>query len=370
MSSSKYNPRNSSLISRREFMKTMGMFGAAGALSVAGGGLLSGCAKKEAELAKASVQFNWIMNVEFAGFFAAEKEGYYKEENLELDFATGGPSISAGPLLDSRQKDLGCMASSVDLIKFIGQGARLACFATMFQRSPAGLMYIKKHPDGKEGVVIDTPEAAKGKRIGIQGGPNLPWRVICKQAGLDIEKDMEVVQVGFDPSPLIDGTVDGYWCFATNQPGVLRAQGYEVGVLDAYEWGYKVPGNFMLTHQDYLKEHKDIVTRFLRGTIKGWAWANSHAEDIARYTVDKYGAELKLDLAQQTDEVKEQVPYMTSSLVEEKGLLWSNMEDWENAVKILKDMGELDVDVDIKQVVTTELLEEVYKAGKSALGQG
>ncbi len=347
-------------LSRRDFLKLAGLTGAAGALGAVGGGLLSGCTPKELTT---SLQLGWIACTQYAGEFAADSKGYYTDEKLTVDIAPGGPGIPPQSLVDSRAKDIGIASSSVDSIKANIEGARLIAFASEMQRSPAGLMYIIKDPDGKPGTIIDTPEAAKGKRIGLQA-LILAWRVVCAKAGIDPETDMEIVTVGFDPTPLIDGTVDAYWGFSTNQKVILEKMGYEVGFLDAYEWGYKVPGNFVICHQDYYKENKNLLERFTRATIKGWKYALENPGEIAHYTVDHFGEKYGLEYENEYQQVIAETPFLKTPFTEKHGLMAVNMEDWENAARILVDMGEIDKAPDINKIATTEIIDAVYKNGR------
>lgn len=347
-------------INRRKFLKYAGHACAMGAVGLAGGSLLTGCSPKELAT---TVQFGWIANTQFAGYYAADIKGYYDDEKLVVDLAPGGPGISPGGLVDSRQKDIGLFSASVDLVKANSEGTKLFAFATQFERSPSGLIYIIKHPDGTPGTIIDTPEAAKGKRIGLQS-ILLAWRVVCQQAGLDIENDMEIVNVGYDPTPLLDGTVDGYWGFSTNQMITLQNMGYEVGFLDAYDWGYKVPGNFIACQQDFYNENKEVLERFTRASILGWAYSNGHTDEMAKYTVDIFGEDYGLVYEDEQAQIKAQIPYMDTPFMQEHGMMYVNMEDWENAIKILTDMGEISGSIDIKNIATTEIVDAVYKKGR------
>src|SRR5882757_5277138 len=38
-------------------------------------------------------QASWINDAEFAGYFAALDNGYYKDEGLEINYASGGPDV-------------------------------------------------------------------------------------------------------------------------------------------------------------------------------------------------------------------------------------------------------------------------------------
>lgn len=344
-------------ISRREFLKGAAAIG----LLTLGGAPLAGCAKTPS---KVRTQFLWIKNAEFAGFYAAETQGYFKDEGLEVELLAGGPGIDTQQIMDAKQAEIGLHGSGSAFLMAVAAGSKTTCFASVFQRSPAGLMYLTDNP-------IATPQDAVGKRIGLQDGATQAWQVICAQAGLNMETDMEIITVSYDPSPLLDGTVDGYWCYATNQPGIVRLQGYEVGILDPWDFGYHSYGNFAMVHNDYLESNREAVVKWLRASIKGWVYANSHVDEIVQYVIDTYGKDYDLSYEQQHDETLTQIDYMVSDLTKEKGLLWFDKAIWEDNIQILIDLGEMDAAdaPNVDDFTTYEVLEEVYKDGKGALGQ-
>lgn len=347
-------------VSRRQFLKGVG---AIGLLTLGGSSLAAACGRA-ASPTQVRTQFLWIKNAEFAGFYAADIKGYYKDEGLEIEFLAGGPGVDVQAVMDTKQAEVGLHGSGSAFIKAVTTGSPSTCFATVFQRSPAGLMYLMDNP-------IPTPQDAVGKRIGLQPGATQAWQVIMAKAGLDMEKDMEIVTVSWDPAPLLDGTVDGYWCYATNQPGIVRMKGYEVGVLDPWDWGFHSYGNFAFVHNDYLKSNKDAVVKWLRASIKGWVYANSHVDEIVQYVIDTFGKDYDLSFEQQKDEATAQIDYMVSDLTSEKGLFWFDKQVWQDNIQMLVDLGELESGEapDVEKFTTYKILEEVYKKGKAALGQ-
>ncbi len=339
-------------ITRRDFMKGMG---AIGLLSL-GGSALAACAPKEPDHVR--TQFLWIKNSEFNGFYAADIKGFYEEEGLTVDLMAGGPGVDTMTIMDAKQAEVGLHGSGSSFINAVSGGSKNIMFAGVFQRSPAGLMYMMDNP-------IATPQDAIGKRIGLQPGATQGWQIICAQNDLDCENDMEIVTVSWDPSVLADGTVDGYWCYATNQPGILRLQGYEVGVLDPWDWGFRSYGNFAIVHEDFLEENFDTVVAWTRASIQGWVYANNNIDEITQYTVDTFGPDYDLDMEQQVDEATAQIAYMESPTTKEKGLFWFDKQVWHENIDTLLELGELEPEdaPDVDKLSTYEVLEEVYKNG-------
>ncbi len=350
----------SNQISRRSFLKGTVVVTAAGLVTVYGSTLLAGCAPKSSGPANVRFQPSWIPDVQNGGIYAAISQGYYSDSELTVEILPGGPGILGGAVVDSGDAELGEMASSVDLVKAVSQGTRLVTVATAFQRSPAGLAYIKQHPDGTAGADYSGgPAALRGKRVGITGGVNLPWRVMCAEVGLDPEADFEIVSTGYDLAPLLDGTVEAIWCFLTNQPGMVRGMGYDLGVIDSYEWGYKVPGNFYITKPTYLEDNLDVAARWLSATRKGWEYTNSNCTPICEEITAKLAESYGTELGQQVVQCQDQIPFMESALTKEKGLLYINVEDWENAIRIMSDIGELETVPKVEDFVNMEVLKKI-----------
>ena len=47
-----------------------------------------------AEAAKVRLQLQWAPQAQFAGYFAAAAQGYYKAENLDVTILDGGPTMA------------------------------------------------------------------------------------------------------------------------------------------------------------------------------------------------------------------------------------------------------------------------------------
>jgi len=339
-------------VSRRDFMKGMG---AIGLLSL-GGSALAGCGPKEPD--KIRTQFLWIKNSEFNGFYAAETQGFYADEGLEVELLAGGPGVDTQQIMDAKQAEIGLHGSGSSFINAVAGGSKNIMFGAVFQRSPAGLMYLEDNP-------IATPQDAVGKRIGLQDGATQGWQVICSRNDIDCENDMEIVSVSWDPSVLADGTVDGYWCYATNQPGILRLQGFDVGVLDPWDWGLRTYGNFAIVHEDFLEDNFETVVKWTRASIRGWVYANNNIEEVTQYTVDTFGPDYDLNMEQQVDEATAQIDYMESDLTAQKGLFWYDRQIWHDNIDMLIELGELEEadKPDVDEMTTFKVLEEVYKDG-------
>jgi len=50
---------------------------------------------------------------------------------------------------------------------------------------------------------------------------------------------------------------------------------------------------------------------------------------------------------------------MESALTKKKGLLYVNLDDWESAIKIMKDIGEIEKVPKVEDLATTAVLDSI-----------
>jgi NitT/TauT family transport system substrate-binding protein len=80
-------------------------------------------------------QFSWFHRAEFAGFYAADRLGYFTEEGLAVSFVEAGPNIDfVGPVATG-QAQFG-VAQPPDLILARGAGKPVRSIAVIYRRSP------------------------------------------------------------------------------------------------------------------------------------------------------------------------------------------------------------------------------------------
>jgi hypothetical protein len=102
--------------------------------------------------------------------------------------------------------------------------------------------------------------------------------------------------------------------------------------------------------------------------IKGWELNRKDIAAGARKTFELYGRDNSLDLAQQTEENKRQMPLMESSVTEEKGLFQMSLEDVAGPqYEALRRAG-VEPLPDVESFVTLDVLDAAYQGKTSLLG--
>src|SRR3954471_9830033 len=88
-----------------------------------------------AALDPVSMQLKWKHQFQFAGYYQALEQGFYRDAGLDVTIREGGPGIDVAETVAGGKQDFGVCTSSV-LRDWIA-GRRLVVLAAIFQRSPA-----------------------------------------------------------------------------------------------------------------------------------------------------------------------------------------------------------------------------------------
>jgi NitT/TauT family transport system substrate-binding protein len=168
---------------------------AAGGLA-AGGSLLS-IGAHAAGKHKINMQLGWLIGGNQLGEVVAKNLGYFEKEDIDFQIQPGGPSIDGVAVVASGRFELGQVSSSPSLMLAVSQGLPIKCFAVGIQKHPYCFFSLKKNP-------IRTAQDMVGKKIGIQATGVILLRALLAKNKI-AEKDVTIVTIGADMSPLLTG---------------------------------------------------------------------------------------------------------------------------------------------------------------------
>lgn len=303
---------------------------------------------------KVGLQFVFIKNVQFAGSFFADQNGYWEDEGLDVEMMAGGPNIAVEPVVTSGKALVG-VAHTAQAVNAIKNGADLQIIGAAFQKNPFVLISQAKNP-------IKTPEELPGKKIGVQA-LDLPVFEAFLTANKIDKKSFEIVPLQADPTPLVTGELDGIMGFYSNEPNFLRIKGVEPYNLLFDDFNYPLLEEVYIVKKSNLKDpakRKQIVS-LMKGESKGWSDAVADVDKSADLAVNTYGKDLKLDMKQQVLAMTSEVDLVLTPDTEKFGLFWMTDDSVSGTVGSLK-LGGVDATEDM---FTNEVLEEVY-ADKAA----
>ena len=240
----------------------------------------SGDAGASADFGEISVQYSWIKNEEFAGEFYAYENGYYDEAGFSNVVGVAGPDTGVAKLLSGSVQFALTDAASVGAA-VAEQDAPLKIIATTFQKNPFTILSLK------DGANIATPQDLIGKKIGVQDSNASVFKALLAANGIT-EDQLTIVPVDFDPTPLMNGDVDGFMAYLTNEAITVEMAGYEVTNLAYAENGLPYVAESYAVTDDYLANNKDLIKAFLIAEIKGWTDTFTQPIDDTVALVTKY----------------------------------------------------------------------------------
>ena len=342
-------------LSRR---RLLGLAGGAGA-SLALGACASGTAADPANQATTTIrnQLIYVPDISYNGYYVADQKGYYKQRGISSVLLPGGPSLpSVEAVITGGAVEVG-LSDLSSVIRANQKNAGLILFGAQLQKSPAGFVSLAKHP-------VHEVRDLVGLRIGVQPSAQQGVLDLFSLAGL--KPDVSFVQVGRDPSPLVDGKCDVMTCYVTSQPITLQLRGVESHSITFADLGLPDYANVLCTRRSYLDKHGDALAAYLAATVKGFQDNMTDPASGVQVTMAQYGRKLGLDQKQQALENTAQNTLMVSDLTRRKGLFWMDFDEIDGPIyRGLRASG-ISSPPDPHTIVTTDVLTAAF-AGKTSI---
>src|SRR4029453_7400326 len=95
-----------------------------------------------AALDSVSMQLKWKHQFQFAGYYQALEQGFYRDAGLDVTIREGGPGIDVSEAVAGGKADFGVCSANV--LREWSMGRRLVVLAAIFQRSPAVILVARR----------------------------------------------------------------------------------------------------------------------------------------------------------------------------------------------------------------------------------
>ncbi|QDY99377.1 ABC transporter substrate-binding protein [Nitratireductor mangrovi] len=260
-------------------MKTMIVSLLAGAMSLAAAQALAAD--------KVTLQLKWVTQAQFAGYYVAQDQGFYEEEDLEVEIKPGGPDIAPPQVLAGGGADviIDWMPSALATRE---KGVPLVNIAQPFKSS--GMMLTCRKETG-----IEKPEDFKGKTLGVWFfGNEYPFLSWMSHLGIPTDGGAEGVTVlkqGFNVDPLIQKQADCISTMTYNEYWQVIDAGFTPEDLVVFKYedqGVATLEDGIYVLEDSLKDEAfvDKMVRFVRASMKGWKWAEENPDEAAMIVLD------------------------------------------------------------------------------------
>lgn len=307
---------------RRSLLKTSLV---AGGLSA--GGLLSIDAFAQGK-ARINMQLGWIVGVNQIGEVVAKRLGFYEQEGIDFAIQPGGPNIDGVAIVASGRYELGQVSSSPSVMLAVSQGLPIKCFAVGAQKHPFTFFSLAKNP-------VRKPADLVGKKVGIPSTAAVLLRALLAKNKIP-EKEVKVVTIGADMSPLLTGQVDVVtgWLTSTTALKVLGPERVDLTLWDSGVKLYALP---YYASTKTLETQSKVIEGFLRATARGWQHVKANRDEAVDLLVKEYPNLKREDERVAVDVMLE---YSFGGLAQTQG--WGAMDPavWQEQIAMYAELGQ------------------------------
>ena len=260
-------------VNRRKLLK------GAAATGFAASGLLPSGGFAQAKTQTVNLQLGWLAGNNQVGEIAAKYMGYFEAEKLNVVIQPGGPSIDGVAIVASGRHEIGQISSSPSLMLAASQKIPVMSFATGLQRHPYAYFSLPKKP-------VHQAKDLVGKKVGIQATAKVLLNALMKKAGIG-EKDLEIVIIGSEMTPILTGQCDVVSGWVTNTT-TLKPLGPDRVDLFLWDAGVRLYALPYYATKDTIEKKAEMLTAFTRAVSKGWEYALKNTEKTVDYLIKDY----------------------------------------------------------------------------------
>ena len=225
------------------------------------------------------VQLRWHHQFQFAGYYAAIEKGYYRKAGLEVILHEGAPGKT--PIQEVLQGHAQYGEANSELLLERLRGAPLVALASIFQHSPSILL-------ARKDAGILAPEDLIGKKVMmLNQALDADFVAMFNNEGIDISR-IQIIPSSYEIQDLVDGKVDAFNSYISNEPYFLKQQGIEYTALNPRNYGVDFYSDILFTSEEEIKRHPERVEAFREASLEGWRYAMEHPQEIIDLLINKY----------------------------------------------------------------------------------
>jgi NitT/TauT family transport system substrate-binding protein len=253
-------------------------------IGLATAGLWAGMAQAADDL---TLQLKWVTQAQFAGYYVAQDQGFYAEEDLDVTIKPGGPDIAPTQVIAGGGADVTVewMPAALSARE---KGLPLVNIAQPFKSSGMMLTCLKS-------TGVTSPDDFPGRTLGVWFfGNEFPFLSWMSQLGIPTdggEDGVTVLKQGFNVDPLLQNQADCISTMTYNEYWQVIDAGISPDELITFKYedqGSATLEDGLYVHEDKLSDPEEVdkLVRFVRASMKGWKWAEENPEEAAMIVLD------------------------------------------------------------------------------------
>jgi PAS domain S-box-containing protein len=263
---------------RSDSLRRVLLVSLAGWLALTFPAAMGGADAPAANLDHVTLQLKWKHQFQFAGYYAAVAQGFYREAGLEVTLREAAPDRDPVDEVLQGRAEFGVGTS--DLLLLRAKGKPVVALAVIYQHSPQVLL-------ARKSAGADDLQALALRPVMIEP-QSAELFAYFKAEGVDVAK-LQVVPHSFDVQDLISDRVGAMSAYATDEPFQLKSAGVDYLTFTPRAGGIDFYGDNLFTTEAELRAHPARVTAFRWASLRGWDYALAHPEELTDLILRDYG---------------------------------------------------------------------------------
>lgn len=285
-----------------------------------------------------SIQLNWKHQFEFAAFYAAIEQGFYRDAGLDVKIREGGPGIDAVKEVTAGHADFGIGTSALVVDRY--RGLPVVALATLMQHSPIALLASRRNG-------VESVHDLAGRTVSVDPHSRDETEAFFRASGIQPGSVRLVDQTDWTLASLEQGREAAKVVYLSNEPFWIRGREHDFLLITPRSAGIDLFGNMLFTSEAVIQKNPEMVKAFRDATLKGMVYALDHPEELATLILSRYNTQGKSreHLLFEAGHIRE----LTRPDIVEAGYMSPGR--WRHVAEVYASQGKLPADFDLNGLI-------------------
>ncbi len=290
-------------------------------------------------------------SVFYAPQYVAINQGFFNENNIEIDLITGEGADSVMTSVLSGQVDIGFAGPEASIYVYNeGKEDYTQVFAQLTRKDGSFLVSKKEIEDFKWTDL-------KGKKIipGRKGGvPFMTLEYVIKNNGLDPQKDLfldDSIKFDLMAGAFSSGDADFVTLFEPTA-SMTEKQGKGYIVASVGKEAGEIPYTAYFAKKSFIEKNSDLIQRFTNAVYKGEQWVKNHSSEETAQIIKDFFPDTNIEILTAAVQSYKDIEAWNETPVLKK-------ESFERLQNVMKTAGELEKEAPYDKIINNSFAEKV-----------
>jgi signal transduction histidine kinase len=235
------------------------------------------------DLIKVTIQLSWFDQFQFAGYYMAKEQGFYKDAGLDVQILPFSLGMNIPKMVNDGDVDFAIGRENLILEK--AKYPKIIALAAIFQATPLVLLTTKDSG-------IDSFNKFENKKLmrTKDDGSEVSIKAMLASSKIDV-KSIAQVEHSHNIYDLIDKKVDIISAYTSKAPYILQKEQIKYNIFYPKDYGFDMYSDFLITNIDKYNNDYNIVEKFKKASLKGWEYAYNNIEKSVDIIFEKYNTQ-------------------------------------------------------------------------------